>query len=36
MPSESRFKQIFTTHAPSAVVLIRLMVGAVFLSEGAQ
>ena len=36
MPSESRFKHIFTTHAPSAVVLIRLMVGAVFLSEGAQ
>jgi uncharacterized membrane protein YphA (DoxX/SURF4 family) len=29
-------KQIFATRAPSAVVLVRLIVGAVFLSEGAQ
>jgi uncharacterized membrane protein YphA (DoxX/SURF4 family) len=35
MSSKSRMK-IFATHAPSAVVLIRLMVGAVFLSEGVQ
>jgi len=40
MPSESRFredcKSIFATRAPSAVLLIRLVVGAVFLSEGVQ
>ena len=40
MPSESRFnrgcKEILATRAPSAVVLIRLVVGAVFLSEGIQ
>jgi putative oxidoreductase len=29
-------RRIMSTHAPSAVVLIRLMVGAVFLSEGIQ
>jgi hypothetical protein len=29
-------KRIATTHAPAAVVLVRLMVGAVFLSEGIQ
>ncbi len=36
MPGGIRMKQIFTTHAPSAVVLIRLLVGGVFLSEGVQ
>lgn len=36
MPSESHMKKIFATHAPSAVVLVRLIVGAVFLSEGVQ
>jgi len=36
MPSESRMKQILATRAPSAVVLVRLIVGVVFLSEGAQ
>jgi putative oxidoreductase len=36
MPSESRMKKLFTTRAPSAVVLVRLIVGAVFLSEGVQ
>jgi uncharacterized membrane protein YphA (DoxX/SURF4 family) len=30
------FKRIVATHAPAAVILIRLMVGAVFLSEGIQ
>jgi uncharacterized membrane protein YphA (DoxX/SURF4 family) len=30
------FRKLLTTHAPAAVVLIRLMVGAVFLSEGIQ
>jgi uncharacterized membrane protein YphA (DoxX/SURF4 family) len=29
-------KRIMTTHAPTAVLLIRLAVGAVFLSEGIQ
>ncbi|MCI0534782.1 MAG: DoxX family protein [Verrucomicrobiales bacterium] len=29
-------KRIMTTHAPKATVLIRLAVGAVFLSEGIQ
>jgi uncharacterized membrane protein YphA (DoxX/SURF4 family) len=29
-------KRIMTTHAPAAVLLIRLMVGAVFVSEGTQ
>ena len=29
-------KQIFSTHAPAAVAIIRLMVGAVFVSEGIQ
>ena len=28
--------RITTTHAPAAVILVRLMVGAVFLSEGIQ
>ncbi len=36
MPGESRMKRIFATRAPSAVVLVRLLVGAVFLSEGVQ
>lgn len=30
------FKRILDTNAPRAVILIRLMVGAVFLSEGLQ
>ena len=30
------FKRIAATHAPAAVLLVRLMVGAVFLSEGIQ
>lgn len=30
------FKRIVATHAPPAVLLIRLMVGAVFVSEGIQ
>jgi uncharacterized membrane protein YphA (DoxX/SURF4 family) len=29
-------KRLFFTHAPAAVLLIRLMVGAVFVSEGTQ
>jgi putative oxidoreductase len=29
-------KRLFVTHAPAAALLIRLMVGAVFLSEGIQ
>jgi uncharacterized membrane protein YphA (DoxX/SURF4 family) len=29
-------KRLFTTRAPAAVAIIRLMVGAVFLSEGIQ
>ena len=29
-------KRIATTHAPAAVILVRLMVGAVFVSEGIQ
>lgn len=29
-------KKLFATHAPAAVVLVRLMVGSVFLSEGIQ
>jgi putative oxidoreductase len=29
-------KRLFATHAPAAALLIRLMVGAVFLSEGIQ
>jgi putative oxidoreductase len=29
-------KRLFATHAPAATILIRLMVGAVFLSEGIQ
>jgi putative oxidoreductase len=29
-------KRLFATHAPAATLLIRLMVGAVFLSEGIQ
>src|SRR5688572_24158508 len=28
--------KLLTTHAPAAVVIIRLMVGAVFVSEGSQ
>src|SRR5436853_6477512 len=30
------FQRIFTTNAPAAVILIRLIVGGVFLSEGIQ
>jgi putative oxidoreductase len=30
------FQRVFATSAPAAVILIRLMVGAVFLSEGIQ
>lgn len=30
------FKRIISTHAPAATLLIRLIVGAVFLSEGIQ
>lgn len=30
------FRRLLQTHAPAAVILIRLMVGAVFLSEGIQ
>lgn len=30
------YRRIFATNAPAAVILIRLMVGAVFLSEGIQ
>jgi uncharacterized membrane protein YphA (DoxX/SURF4 family) len=29
-------RRILTTHAPAAVILVRLLVGGVFLSEGAQ
>ena len=29
-------KRLAATHAPAAVILVRLMVGAVFLSEGVQ
>jgi uncharacterized membrane protein YphA (DoxX/SURF4 family) len=29
-------KEIFSTHAPAAVLIIRLMVGGVFISEGVQ
>jgi len=29
-------KQLFDSHAPAAAILIRLLVGAVFLSEGIQ
>jgi len=40
MPSTSRstsqMTELFATHAPSAVVLVRLIVGGVFLSEGVQ
>jgi uncharacterized membrane protein YphA (DoxX/SURF4 family) len=32
----SLFRKIIDTNAPSAVILIRLMVGAVFLTEGIQ
>lgn len=31
-----RFRQLLSTHAPASVILIRLMVGLVFLSEGIQ
>ncbi|HET9981968.1 MAG TPA: DoxX family protein [Longimicrobiales bacterium] len=31
-----RFRDLLSTHAPAATVLIRLLVGAVFLSEGVQ
>lgn len=30
------FQRIVSSHAPAAVILVRLMVGAVFLSEGIQ
>jgi uncharacterized membrane protein YphA (DoxX/SURF4 family) len=30
------FRKLLSTHAPAAVILIRLIVGAVFLSEGIQ
>jgi uncharacterized membrane protein YphA (DoxX/SURF4 family) len=30
------FRKLLPTDAPAAVVLIRLLVGAVFVSEGAQ
>jgi len=33
---ENRFMQIFRTSAPAATILIRLMVGGIFLSEGIQ
>jgi putative oxidoreductase len=36
MPGESRLKRIMATRAPSAMALVRLLVGAVFLSEGVQ
>ena len=36
MPSRIRMREILATRAPSAVVLIRLIVGAIFLSEGVQ
>ena len=29
-------QNLFATHAPAAVIIIRLMVGAVFISEGTQ
>jgi putative oxidoreductase len=29
-------KRLFATHAPAATILIRIMIGAVFLSEGIQ
>ena len=37
-PSDDRtvFRRLMSTDAPAAVILIRLMVGAVFLSEGLQ
>lgn len=31
-----RFRDLLVTHAPAATILIRLLVGAVFLSEGVQ
>ena len=31
-----RWRQVAASHAPAAVILIRLVVGAVFLSEGIQ
>jgi putative oxidoreductase len=34
--SEIRMRKLLRTHAPAAVVIIRLMVGAVFISEGSQ
>jgi uncharacterized membrane protein YphA (DoxX/SURF4 family) len=30
------FRRLLATHAPAAVILVRLIVGAVFLSEGIQ
>src|SRR3954452_20549832 len=30
------FRKLLTTHAPAAVILVRLIVGTVFLSEGIQ
>jgi len=36
MNSESRIAKLLATSAPSATVLVRLIVGAVFLSEGIQ
>ncbi len=36
MNSEGRIKKLLATSAPSATVLVRLIVGAVFLSEGIQ
>ena len=36
MASANRMKELFATRAPSAVVLVRLIVGVVFLSEGVQ
>ena len=30
------FQKLLSTHAPAAVILIRLIVGGVFLSEGIQ
>jgi putative oxidoreductase len=35
-PKQTFFRRIAETHAPAATILIRLAVGAVFLSEGIQ
>ena len=36
MNASTRWSRLFATHAPASMILIRLMVGLVFLSEGVQ